>query len=175
MVEELASLVSWHGQGKTDVRWSDIEHRLNLRLPNDYKMYVERFPVGQFQTYLRIIHPGASPDDSDVFVAMKNIIAEFELDIEEGLAPRFPYLFHPHTGGLLPWGYVGFDWVMTWATSPTLLPNNWPTVIISSDLDEWFEFNGPMTRCISAIVTGDDRLEALRYISERPPIFHAFS
>jgi hypothetical protein len=176
MVDDLATMLRWSGHGARPVDWESIEGPLGCRLPDDYRALVERFPWGQYFTFLRVIHPGAFASDDEVVVSMRNLIediAEYPEIYREHPQPGdkpFPYAFHTTAGGLLPWGYVGNDFVLCWdTTGPDA--DTWPTVVCVRALTDWEVFAGTACELITALATGRGEPKLLTYITSAPKRF----
>jgi hypothetical protein len=143
---------------------------LGLRLPADYKQFVARFPQGQFQTFLTVVQPEKDERPPTLVDKMMGLLRGMRMWLPA--APEFTDPLHPDSGGLLPWGYVGFDWVLAWLTLDQD-PDRWPTLLVTPQLDEQHRFRGSMTDCLLDITVHGDALPALRYVTEecQPPRF----
>jgi hypothetical protein len=117
-----------------------------------------------------VIQPPAGGSVDEFSQAVDGILAAVRG--RRDLAPAFPFPFHPRRPGLLPWGYIGLDWVLCWhTTGPD--PDAWTTVITIAALDEGTVFEAGMSACLLDIVSGAARIPALRYVAEAcaPPCF----
>jgi hypothetical protein len=170
-VERLARLVGWGGVGDDTVDWSAVSAAYGRPLPNDYHAFVRRFPSGVFQTFISVSHPGGQdpnsiPDDIEEILDM--------LRYARAQRPDFAFSVHPDPGGLIPWGYIGVDFVLCWLPD-TPDPNMWHTIITTPSLSESHRCNAGMVDCLTILITGSGDFPSLRYVSERDPIFAPFT
>jgi hypothetical protein len=172
-VETLRALVGWSGSGGGPVNWTGVEQAIGLSLPTDYRAFVEIFPIGQFQTFLTVLQPNP-PDPPERFAQRVTQLTE-QVRSQAIYLESFPHDFYPVPGGLLPWGWVGRDWLLCWRTVGED-PDRWPTVIATTHLDIHHVFAGTMTAAVLDIVAGGPDLADLHYISQAcsPPCFHQF-
>lgn len=166
-LDELVRLVGWEGRGK-DLHWATTEQVLGLRLPTDYKHYVERFPSGIFQIYLSVYTPFESGLHPRILYALEGRRV-IQADRDD-----FPYAFHPEKGGLLPWGITGSDFLFCWLTGADD-PDQWPTIVCDySLLDEFHTYSGSMTAFIVDLIRGETGISEFGPEAEVAPSYTPF-
>lgn len=153
VVSHMAVLAELFGPSETGVdliNWSEIDSKLNLRLPSDYIQWAEVYPGLYVDGFLRILHPlnffgtytreqiseelsGIREIDpqicQEVFDPRGNIIGE-ELPI---------YSCFPQEGGVLPWGNTDNGDMLLWLTEGH--PDSWKVVVVDGDVFSWQEFD----------------------------------
>jgi hypothetical protein len=166
-VDELARLVQWDGQGARGIDWSVIENALGVSVPASFKEYVERFPRGEFQTYLSILQPDPAAGPSRYLADVR--LHEEVLRAVAGDTADFPYAVHPEIPGLLPWGYIGTDEIFCWHISHEEVE---PQLVVVDVGDATCEILGTtMANYLVDILAG--RVPRLRWLADecQPPRF----
>ncbi|WP_399080068.1 SMI1/KNR4 family protein [Streptomyces zaehneri] len=86
-----------------EISWSEIEQRLGVELPEDFKSFCRCFGVGQFSGYLEV-YTSSGGDNLRIL----DKLDRFRQMLEQHPVVRGVYephgLFRPGEGGLLPWG-----------------------------------------------------------------------
>jgi hypothetical protein len=129
--------------------WVEVEERLGLRLPVDYKRMFGSYCYLKFDDYLMVYRPG--PDGESLhrgainsLDAVRTLALEFGrirvVDERQGNArEERPLPFYPESGGLFPWAVTEGGEHCMWLTSPNS-PEHWPVVV--SDGSLWWEYSG---------------------------------
>lgn len=168
-VEYLARLVDWKGTGASEVDWSEVEQRLDLPLPSDFRALVERFPWGIFRGHIVVGNPGLHRGKADLIAGMSVVLDDMrDWGIEEGLVP---YPVYPEPGGLVPWGGGPGGAPICWLTIGAD-PDAWQVVLGSSDFEIWENFAGGAARFILAVLTREFKSEIIKL--DDGPLFRPF-
>lgn len=166
--DDLATEVGWDGVGVRGVDWACVERRLAVSLPASYMEYVEKFPPGVFQTFLKVVQPD-SPANVEQFIDDVNQEAGFlQSMVSESVG--FPYPMYPAVPGLFPWGHIGTDFSFCWLLDRTHNANA-PTVLVATFDGSTQLLDGSMVDCILSVIRG--QVPLLRYVAEQfdPPRF----
>jgi hypothetical protein len=127
------------------VDWIGVEEAAGLRLPSDYKAYVEAYGPSDIGE-LRIVVPTARTMIPDPHILQ----GLYDAELAHG--------FWPAPGGLLLWGYTGNVSRLFWDTSAGDDPDRWPVVAEvvagTSARRSWHEVALTMTEVIHGLVTG---------------------
>lgn len=140
--------------------WSEVEDRLGLRLPADYRDFATRYGSGTFDEFLLVLTPFADKPGlrlEDYGATMLTTMRDFRASGSEEL----PYPLQPDPGGLLPWGYTGNgDWGY-WIADPPSEPDRWRIVLNGSRSTEWWEHPGPLVAFLADVLSGIVRVPFL--------------
>lgn len=153
-IEDLRSLLRepTRPRRETDARvWGEIEAKLGLRLPEDYKELVATFGVGGFDDFLSPFYPRCRLPALDLEHVVPRVLDGYrELLRTEAL----PYRFFPALGGLFPWAVTDNGDYCFWRTG-SVTPNAWPVVVGASRSGDWFELDGNAVQFLHATLSGD--------------------
>ncbi|MFJ8112137.1 SMI1/KNR4 family protein [Streptomyces sp. NPDC096132] len=148
-VERLAAAVSWRSQD-LEILWDDIEQRLGVELPGDFKAFCQCFGQGQFSGYLEVY----SSSGGDSLVAFDKL-RRFGGMAEQHAVVRHIYepygLFRSGGQGLLPWGISVTAAEYYWLASADGRPDDWP-VVAREDGGEWKIYQMPMSEFVYRVL-----------------------
>jgi len=91
---ELRGLIGAPPARVPEVDWADVHARLGLRLPADYREFIDAYGPGTLGD-IRIMAPG-QPPEMDLFALLERTHAQAGY---EGMVP-----FYPDPGGTVSWG-----------------------------------------------------------------------
>lgn len=133
-VDRLAAELSWQSR-ELEISWNEIEQRLGVKLPEDFKVFCRCFGVGQFIGYLEIY--SSSGGES---LRILDKLHRFRQMLERHLVVRGVYepygLFRPDGGGLLPWGVSETAAEFYWLVRDGVQSCDWP-VLARQEGGEW--------------------------------------
>ncbi|HEY3505182.1 MAG TPA: hypothetical protein VGN37_20650 [Actinocatenispora sp.] len=166
-IDRLIELVGRHRPVDRQIDWPGVEDGLGVLLPSDYKTYIEAFPPGAFQEELiTISHPGLFWT-AEKFVDDVNLFCRRIEELKDYVAVNLSYRMHPARDGLLPWGFVGVDFVLCWQKN-TGSPDTWSSVIASPNFaeDEIWHIPKGMLATLIDLISGNTGFDDLEYLSE---------
>jgi len=103
--------------------WERVEADLGLELPSDFKMLIQRYGSGQFESFITPLNPfGPHP----LLIADARRLQEDDQPFREENPELSPYAFYPEPGGLLPWAGTDNGDRICWLTEGH--PHAWTTV-----------------------------------------------
>ncbi|WP_063781242.1 SMI1/KNR4 family protein [Streptomyces maremycinicus] len=141
-VERLAAAVAWQSR-ELEISWSEIEQRLGVELPEDFKSFCECFGVGQFNEYLEVY---SSPGGNNLGILDR--MARFRRILTQHPVVRGVYepygLFWPGRGGLLPWGISETAAEFYWLARYDIQPSDWP-VLARQEGGQWKAYGMTMS------------------------------
>ncbi|MFC4856931.1 SMI1/KNR4 family protein [Actinophytocola glycyrrhizae] len=152
-VDELCALVGLTDFAQPEYQWDEIEHSLGLRLPDDYKELVGKFPPGHFQGFLHVIRPGDVGEASSEYLGYYSHRLDDMRTWRADEPDRFPYPIFPESGGLIPWGVTTQGDLFFWATDLTD-PNSWPVVVTDYEFSNWKKVSKGLASFLRDVVTG---------------------
>ncbi|MFI5492950.1 hypothetical protein [Actinoplanes sp. NPDC051859] len=132
---------------------------------------VEAFPPGEFQTFLKVLHPAGSAEVADF---RKELAGYARIVRDWAETQPMPVSVYPAPGGLVPWATVGFDYTLCWRPGEGD-PDTWPTVICSSSRDTWPTHALPTLEFLIALLSEPAAISELSYVTRavQPPHFTA--
>jgi hypothetical protein len=131
------------------------ERELGLRLPADFRAFVQLFGSGSIGEFLHIRNPSsANPYIRlvDAHRAQTAVLHELR-DSGEDL----PYAIHPEPGGLILWAESSNGDCCYWVADPPADPDAWPIAVNEARAPYWFGHPGPMTAFTADLVA--ERIE----------------
>ncbi|MGW4169604.1 SMI1/KNR4 family protein [Streptomyces chartreusis] len=149
-VERLAAKVSWHPLD-LDVAWEEIQRRLGVDLPDDFKEFCQCFGRGQFSGYLEV-YSSAGGEDLGALVKLERFQRMLEQHpvVQDGYEPYG--LFRPERGGLIPWGVSVTAAEYYWNAGIDVPPENWP-VVAREEAGQWKIYEEGMAEFVYRILT----------------------
>jgi hypothetical protein len=169
-VHDLREAVGWSAPD-IELDWAGVEDALGLRLPSEFRELCEAFPPGEFQTFLKVLHPSAESDPA----AYATEVSGYAALLGDDAAERgFPYPLYPAPGGVVPWATIGFDYVIGWlADAGVDSPDAWPVIVCESRLAQWHLTGLSTGGFMRAITTVPPVMPVLGYVAEaaQPPDF----
>ncbi|CRI56987.1 SMI1/KNR4 family protein [Pseudomonas sp. CCOS 191] len=112
--------------------WARVENDHGIRLPADYKAFIERFGAGCIDDFLWVIDPFSSSrdlnfDKGDYFRESYAVMkAEFPSD--------YPRPGYPAEGAFWPWGFTENGETLVWIVKGE--PDSWSVALHSVDQGE---------------------------------------
>jgi hypothetical protein len=131
--------------------WSDVEERLGLRLPDDYKALADVYGPGDFLD-LRLHVPDCPNPDFDLFRLVERVGRQ-AAGYRERVRPGVAAPFFPEPGGLVPFGEVAVDRFLLWVPVGDD-PNAWPVVFPAGDWSAWFRPGRTFSGCLADYLSG---------------------
>lgn len=154
-VQRLASLmgVSLSRDDRGGHPWRELERRLGLDLPGEYKSFADEFPRGLIQGIVRVIRPGEDPDyEATDYLGYYSHRLEDMRVREREIPGSIPYPIYPDVGGVLPWGDLSDGSMLFWLTRG-VDQNSWPVVYCDGDFSNWTESDQGMIEVLIDLVT----------------------
>jgi hypothetical protein len=148
-VRRLAAVAGLAPHEERSFDWRAIEEALGLRLPADYKVLAESFPLGWFRMFAKVEVPaGRQRLLGDYAVMQLDHLRQVRATGESS----FPFPVFPEPGGVLPWGSIGSPGLAFWLTEADD-PDGWP-VIAAGSHDYWDRFDGPACEFLAEVAAG---------------------
>jgi hypothetical protein len=155
-LDRLAELLG-ASQAKSVVDWPAVEAELRLRLPADYRAFVERFGAGSINQELYIDTPFAPSAQVDLIAAHAQW-AQALRELHQEFPEYEPYPPYPPPGGLLLWGKTNSRVSLSWRTDGPN-PDAWPVVLF--DDADWVDCGRRFLDILLDHLTGRDPLQGL--------------
>jgi hypothetical protein len=130
--------------------WKDVQDKIQLELPADYKDFVGVYGSGGVDGFLWVFSPFSQNPNLNL-LRQSRLRLSAHRNIKRDLPTLIPHLLHPEPGGLFPWGASDNGDVLFWITRGN--PGSWGTAIYASRVDEFEEHYLPMTELLVSLVT----------------------
>jgi len=153
-VRRLAELAGIAELDRRVFDWAAIEDGLGLRLPADYKLLAESFPVGWFRLFVMVRRPEGPG------ARFLSDYAVTELDYLRRVRHRGRALSLTRcsrSGGGAAVGSIRSPGLAFWLTGPGD-PDDWPVVAATDNGAYWERFDGPACEFLAEVAT--DRYDA---------------
>lgn len=177
-IEEFARLARVTPRAGEALPWAACGRAVGIRLPADYRAFVDAFGGGEVYERLGVSVPRTSHDDPDdpdeatrALRAMLDNAARtgaIMRDHRDHYPARFPYAFYPEPGGLLSWGSGIGGEECFWLTEDSD-PDAWPVVVW--DAGSWHRYDTGMVGTVLHVVTGDDPFLRALFHDEDAPVW----
>lgn len=154
--------------------WEEAQRVAGLRVPGDYRAFVDLFGPGEFHGWLAVVHPRRPHDAgawADLVRGLDEEIGTTFRQMRERSADLCPYPVHPAPGGLLPWATTCGGDHCFWLTEDDD-PDRWPVIVwLRGTLhDPWRRYDMGMARfLLLAFSRQDEALDAL--VRSRAPFW----
>jgi hypothetical protein len=139
--------------------WLDVESRLGLKLPQDYKAFINNYGTVVIADFLTVLNPFSERVQYNLFSkgeAMINILLEVH---RLGDTVLDNFTLYPHAGGLLPWGFTDFGHTLCWLTNGS--PDEWNSIILEPRSLKYEVANTIMTGVILSITKKNAAIKIL--------------
>ncbi|GAA1028532.1 MULTISPECIES: SMI1/KNR4 family protein [Amycolatopsis] len=169
-IEEIVEITGWTGGIRRGRDWADVEQAVGIRVPDDYKALMAKFPSGCFRGAVNFSNPIDARIDLAEFVRedIHGVLESFSGTWNNKLEGT-DYRLFPEPGGLLPWADDTCGGVFFWRTSSEN-PNHWPVVFWDRGMSEWNEHPGGMVEVVWEVLTrtGEDNILRMDLGYEKP-------
>lgn len=134
--------------------WEAVEAELSIRLPDDYKWFIEHYGTGCVDSFLWIFNPLSTNEHLNLLRQVDSLSAQYR-EQQTTLGERVvPFPIYPEVGGLVPFGSTDNGDVLFWrGDSPD--PGAWAVVEnpVRSDVYEVYERT--MVAFLVGVATGE--------------------
>ncbi|MEO6083595.1 MAG: hypothetical protein ABIQ18_10880 [Umezawaea sp.] len=167
-VEELVRLFDRGAHREWEPDWPDVEERIGVTLPEDYKRLMAVFPSGIFDGYLELVNPAQSG------ATLRQFVREFEDKLDHVREWRqkgtVPHPVVPEPGGIVPWGEGAEGQSFFWLPSSDQSAE-WSVVYCDDAFSVWEAYDGTVSEFLVDLLGGRVRSDLLDYEPEDPVEF----
>ena len=89
----------------TKEKWDEIELTLGVKLPTDYKKFINRYGVGSINDFIWVLNPFTQNSNLNLIKKGKEIREAYAIS-KNGFPEDFMHDVFPSSGGLLPCPYL---------------------------------------------------------------------
>jgi hypothetical protein len=141
---KLADAAGWDGPAAEELDWDDVELRLGVELPADFKRLSEIFGAGEFDDWLRV-YAAVVPEQ----LARRRAGWDAYPDLLD------PYRLFADGVGLIPWGDSEQGDTFYWLADEDRPADTWPTVAYLDDLS-WTRYEMTMSEFCCRLLAEED-------------------
>ncbi len=105
----------------TSEGFDQVEARLAIRLPEDYKQLITAFGTGSWKEFIWVLNPFSANTFLNLFDQATRQL-DSEREIRRKRPNELPFPLHPESGGLLPWGLTDNGDRLYWLTGALQMP-----------------------------------------------------
>lgn len=147
----------------TKEEWDEIELTLRIKLPTDYKEFINRYGVGSINDFLWVLNPFTQNSNLNLIKKGKEIIEAYDISKKE-FPEDFIYDTYPSKGGLFPCAITDNGDEIYWVTSNIV--EEWSIVVYESRASDYHEYNMGLAEFLYKILTKE--LECLAFPDDFP-------
>jgi len=143
------------------VIWVELEKRLGLVLPADYKSFIDHYGSGVVDKFLWVLNPFSEndgirfPDSSDAQLSILRWLREQDSEMVQ-------YPVYPEPGGVLLWAETANGDCLYGLTSG-VSPDEWRLTVNDSETTNWYDHPGPMSALLADLLDGTVELDIFPY------------
>ena len=130
-------------------KWSEVENRLGIVLPSDYKEFIALYGSGNIGNFIMIYSPFAKNDNMNFFI-QQNLNKSAYLTLKESFPEDFPYEVYPTNGGILTWGRTENGDTLNWIVNTQ---GDW-AILVDDGSGDSFVYKGSMTGFLHDVLSG---------------------
>ncbi len=152
-LSDLKTLIQPTREPLQECDWADIERRLGLRLPLDYKLLVEAYGPGSFDRFIWVLQPSGTNPNLDLslqrgvqLTALRELLAAGE---------ELPFGVEIGDEELAPWAITDNGDVCHWLLSASDDPDDWVVTVNEARGPRWTTFNLSASEFLVAVLSGD--------------------
>lgn len=134
----------------TKEKWDEIEFILGIKLPTDYKKFINTYGVGSIGEFLVVLNPFTQNMNLNLIEKGKEI-REAYIVSKNAFPEDFTHNVFPTEGGLLPCAITDNGDEIYWLTSN--IGDEWHIVVYESRSASYYEYNMGLAEFLYKILT----------------------
>lgn len=156
-VNDLKALVPPTRPPLPELDWAEIERRLGLRLPLDYKRLVETYGQGSFDGFLWVLQPSESNQNLDLLRQRGARLDALRTLRDSG--EEVPFGVENTDEELVPWAITDNGDVCYWVRSTSDDPDEWVVTVNEARGPRWKTFALSTSEFLVAVLSGNLRVD----------------
>ncbi len=129
--------------------WSEVENKLGIVLPSDYKDFITLYGSGIIGNFIMIYSPFTENENMNFFI-QQNLNKDAYLTLKVSFPEDYPYEVFPTNRGILPWGRTENGDTLNWIVDTN--QGDW-AILIDDGSGDYFEYKGSMTGFIYDVLS----------------------
>jgi hypothetical protein len=131
--------------------WPQVEEALGIKLPDDFKEFIEVYGSGTIGHFLSVLNPFSDRPALNLLMQSQRQLDALRILVSD-FGERKPYDPYPIPGGLLPVAITDNGDVIHWLTRGA--PVHWTIVVNESRSPDYEEFGCNLTSFLQGILDG---------------------
>jgi len=152
-------------------QWLEVEQKLGLSLPSDFRDFVLTYGTGRFAKFYVIYSPFSTSEYSNLYWNIE-WLCKTERQFKRDWPETVPYLIYPDRPGLLPWGGDDNGNYYFWLMDGP--PDTWQVISNEVRGEGYREYGRCMTDFLFEILTGKIQALAGDYPREEHRVFETW-
>ena len=149
--------------------WARVEHELGVRLPEDYKKFVQIYGSGMIDGFVVVLNPFSANRNINLIEAGR-LDREALAELRAGYPDDYRHDLYPAPGGLLPFAITDNANVFYWNTNGE--PDRWTVVVYEGRGPAYCEFGRGMSDVLAGLLARTVRFDVLpRDFPSAKPVF----
>ena len=141
----------------TKEKWHEIELKLGIKLPTDYKEFIGRYGVGCINDFLWVLNPFTQNSNLNLIEKGREIREAYIISKNE-FSEEFLYDVFPSDGGLLPCAITDNGDEIYWLT--TKVTDEWNIIVYESRSSDYYQYNMGLVEFLYKILAKEINCEA---------------
>ncbi|HEX3315461.1 MAG TPA: ankyrin repeat domain-containing protein [Gemmataceae bacterium] len=117
--------------------WARAEKTLGVKLPSDFKEFIDRYGSGEFAGFYIVYNPFSASDASNLLARFESLGGQYR-ERHEDDPDNFPLDMFPQVPGMVPWGHDTNGHTYFWLVKNKKTPDEW-TIVWDEGDDQGFE------------------------------------
>lgn len=121
--------------------WIDIEQKMNIKFPNDYKEYISTYGTGRIGEFLWVLNPFSKYTNANLIDDMEHFQWAYS-ELRKDFPENYPRPHFPKNNSLIPWGGTDNGDYLFWVYDKNSDQNEWKIGITDMGEGEYlFDMN----------------------------------
>ncbi len=152
-VNDLTALVQPTRALTEQLDWTNIEHQLGHRLPQDYKRIVEAYGPGAFDGFIWVLQPSGANQNLDLRRQRDVQLAGLR-ELQAG-GEEVPFGLEIGNEELVPWAITDNGDVCYWVRSSSQDPDDWIVTVNEARGPRWTTFALSASEFLVVVLSGN--------------------
>lgn len=147
----------------TKEEWNEIELKLGIKLPTDYKEFINRYGIGSINNFLWVLDPFTPNSNLNLMEKGKEIREAYDI-LKNEFPKDFTHDMFPSDRGLLPCAITDNGDEIYWLTSNIV--DEWNIIVYESRSSDYYEYNMGLAEFLYKILVKE--IECLAFPDDFP-------
>lgn len=116
-------------------KWQEVEHKMGIDFPHDYKEFISAYGTGRIGDFLWILNPFSKNENVNILEVMNYFQWAYSTS-KKKFPDDFPRPLFSENNSLITWGATDNGDYLFWVYDINLKPNNWKMGVYDSRAGE---------------------------------------